>query len=74
MLARSENTSQRSYRMSPQFQRERTVYYDVLERCQKGALDITEWIGWFLNCLKHAITASEQTAAARRGLPVNGAR
>ena len=47
--------------MSSQIQRERNAYYDVLERCQKGTLDITEWIEWFLNCLKHAIAASEQT-------------
>lgn len=61
MLARSEKTSQRFYSMSAQIQRERKTYYDVLERCQKGALDITEWVGWFLNCLKRAIAASEQT-------------
>jgi Fic family protein len=61
MLARSEKTSQRFYSMSSQIQRERKAYYDVLEHCQKGSLDITEWINWFLNCLKHAIAASEQT-------------
>jgi Fic family protein len=61
MLARSEKTAQRFYSMSAQIQRERDDYYDVLERCQKGTLDITEWIEWFLNCLQHAIAASEQT-------------
>ncbi len=61
MLARSERTSQRFYSMSSQIQRERNAYYDVLEHCQKGTLNITEWIKWFLNCLKHAIAASEQT-------------
>jgi Fic family protein len=61
MLARSEKTAQRFYSMSAQIQRERKAYYDVLERCQKGTLDITEWIEWFLNCLKRAIAASEQT-------------
>lgn len=61
MLARSEGTSQRFYSMSAQIQRERKAYYEVLERCQKGTLDITGWIEWYLNCLKHAIAASEQT-------------
>jgi Fic family protein len=61
MLARSEKTAQRFYSMSAQIQRERNAYYDVLEQCQKRTLDITEWIEWFLNCLKRAIATSEQT-------------
>ncbi len=64
MLARSENTSQRFYSMSSQIQRERKDYYLVLERCQKGTLDITPWMEWFLNCLKRAIGASENLLAA----------
>jgi Fic family protein len=63
MLARSENTSQRFYSMSSQIQRERNDYYLVLERCQKGSLDITEWMDWYLNCLKRAIGASEKILA-----------
>ena len=61
MLARAEKTAQRFYSMSAQIQRERKAYYDVLERCQKGTLDITDWIEWFLSCLQHAIAASDQT-------------
>jgi Fic family protein len=64
MLARSERSSQRFYSMSSQIQHERQAYYDVLEHCQKGTLDITPWIEWFLNCLKHAIAASEKTLEA----------
>ena len=64
MLARSEKTAQRFYSMSAQIQHERKAYYDVLERCQKGTLDITDWIEWFLNCLQHAIAASDQTLEA----------
>lgn len=58
-LARSENFSQRFYSMSSQIQQERHAYYDILERCQQGDLDITPWLAWFLNCLKHAIVSSE---------------
>ena len=64
MLARSEKSSQRFYSMSSQIQRERKAYYDVLEHCQKGTLDITVWVEWFLTCLKHAIVASEDTLEA----------
>jgi Fic family protein len=59
MLARSERSSQRFYSMSAQIQRERNDYYRILERCQKGSLDITPWMIWFLECLKRAITSSE---------------
>jgi Fic family protein len=61
ILARAEKSSQRFYSMSAQIQRERKEYYDILESCQKGPLDITPWMEWFLNCLKHAIAASEKT-------------
>ena len=50
--------------MSSQIQRERKTYYDVLERCQKGTLDITSWVEWFLGCLKRALEASEETLQA----------
>ena len=64
MLARSEKSSQRFYSMSSQIQRERKEYYLVLEHCQKGTLDITLWMEWYLNCLKRAIGASEKILAA----------
>jgi Fic family protein len=60
MLARSEKSPQRFYSMSSQIQRERDAYYDVLESSQKGALNITPWVKWYLNCLRHAITSSEE--------------
>jgi Fic family protein len=61
MLARSEKSAQRFYSMSAQIRHERKEYYEVLEDCQKGTLDITSWLVWFLNCLTNAITASEET-------------
>lgn len=64
LLARAEKSAQRFYSMSSQIQQERTEYYAVLETCQKGALDITPWIEWYLNCLQHAIAASETTLEA----------
>jgi Fic family protein len=64
LLARSERSSQRFYSMSAQIQQERKAYYEVLERCQKGTLNITPWIGWYLDCLHHAIEASAETLEA----------
>lgn len=64
MLARSEKASQRFYSMSSQIHRERKNYYLVLEDCQKGTMDITHWMDWYLNCLKRAIAASEELLGA----------
>lgn len=59
-LAKSDNTTQRFYSMSTQIEKERKKYYDILELCQKGSLDLTTWLGWFLNCLDRALKNSEQ--------------
>jgi Fic family protein len=64
MLARSERTAQRFYSMSAQIQQERKAYYDVLEKSQKGTLDITRWIEWCLGCLRRSINASEELLEA----------
>lgn len=63
-LARSEGSSQRFYSMSSQIRLERTAYYDRLERTQRGDLDITGWISWFLACLDRAFDGAEDTLAA----------
>jgi len=59
MLARADETSQRFYSMSAQIRLERKGYYDILERTQKGSLNITNWLNWFLNCLLNALNATE---------------
>jgi len=61
LLARSDNIPQRFYSMSAQIQKERKAYYDILENTQKGILDITEWLTWFLNTLLNSIIHSEET-------------
>jgi Fic family protein len=60
-LARSEGSPQRFYSMSAQIRRERNDYYTMLERTQKGSLDITSWQEWFLSCLRRAIEGSQDT-------------
>ena len=59
LLSRSDKSVQRFYSMSAQIKVERKEYYNILEKIQKGNLDITEWILWFLNCLTNAINATE---------------
>ncbi len=54
-LARADNMSQRFYSMSARIRTDRKQYYDVLERSQKGSLDITQWVDWFINCVDQAI-------------------
>ena len=55
LLARADGSPQRFYSFSAQIQRERKAYYDILEQTQKGSLDVTEWLGWFLDTLLRAI-------------------
>lgn len=64
MLARSEQSSQRFYSMSAQIQQERDDYYKLLETAQKGNLDITQWMDWFLACLGRAFEGAETVLAA----------
>ena len=61
VLARADQSSQRFYSLSAQIQQERKDYYDELERAQKGTLDVTEWLSWFLGCLLRAIERAEKT-------------
>ena len=62
-LARAEGTSQRFYSFSAQIQRERKDYYDQLETTQKGPLDVTPWLSWFLGCLLRAVQGADATLA-----------
>ena len=62
-LARSEASPQRFYSMSAVIRLERKDYYATLERTQKGDLDITDWILWFLACLDRAIAGAERVLA-----------
>ena len=64
MLARSDNSSQPFYSMSAQIRQERKAYYDILERTQKGELEITPWLEWFLDCLGRAFDRADTTLAA----------
>lgn len=59
-LAKSDEDAQRYYSMSAQIRIERKAYYEILEKTQKGNLDITEWLTWYLNCLDSALNKTDQ--------------
>lgn len=59
LLAQSDKSNQRFYSMSAQIRIERKQYYEILEKTQKGDLDITDWIKWFLGCLINALKATD---------------
>lgn len=63
-LARSEGSAQRFYSMSSQIRTERSAYYLMLESTQRGDLDITSWLEWFLACLDRAFTGAETILSA----------
>ncbi|AZY48017.1 DUF4172 domain-containing protein [Bordetella avium] len=55
LLTRADGSPQRFYSLSAQIQRERQAYYDILERRQKGDMDVTQWLAWFLATLLKAL-------------------
>ena len=66
-LARAEQSAQRFYSLSAQIGRERKDYYDMLEQTQKGTLDVTAWLAWFLACLLRAMQGADATLSSVLG-------
>ena len=64
LLARADGSPRRFYSLSAQIQRERKAYYDILERTQKGSLDVTAWLAWFLATLHRAVDQAQHTLDA----------
>ena len=63
-LARADRSAQRLYSLSAQIQRERKDYYEMLERTQKGPMDVTPWLNWFLGCLLRAVEGAQASLSA----------
>ena len=61
LLAGAEGSGERFYSMSSQILAERKLYYQVLQKVQHSSGDITEWIVWFLRCLKNAMLSTQNT-------------
>ena len=71
-LARSERSSQRFYSMSAQIREERATTTEVLEQTQRGTLDVTPWMEWFLECLARAVQSAERDSPVCRGARGSG--
>jgi Fic family protein len=59
-LAQSESSGQRFYSVSSQIRQERSKYYESLERTQKGDMDVSKWLLWFLGCFARSIDGAEK--------------
>jgi Fic family protein len=68
-LAQDERSADRFYSVSAQIHAERREYYSALEHAQRGTLDVTEWVLWFLRCFTRAIdTSRDAVSRARRAV------
>jgi Fic family protein len=63
-LARADRTKHRFYSMSSRIASDRKEYYRELELAQRGDLDITGWLTWFLQCLSRAVDDADQMLGA----------
>jgi Fic family protein len=59
LLAKGERSAMRFYSLSAEIQAEKDAYYDAIERAQRGTLDVTRWIRWFLCCHRRAVGTAE---------------
>lgn len=64
LLTRADGSPQRFYSLSAQIQRERKAYYAILERTQKGSMEVTPWLAWFLQTLHRAVDQAQHTLNA----------
>ncbi|NWE67260.1 Fic family protein [Pseudomonas gingeri] len=58
-LAQSEQQAIRFYAMSASILEDRKGYYQILENSQKGSLDITPWLQWFLQTLLRSLEQAQ---------------
>lgn len=66
-LSQDEHQPMRLFSLSAQILRERESYYRILECTQRGGLEVTEWLVWFLMQVEAAAMAAEQTVANTLG-------
>lgn len=59
-LARSDKSTQQFYSLSAEIMKQRSAYYKMLEKSQKGDTEITEWMMWFLSCFHKALITTQK--------------
>jgi Fic family protein len=60
-LARADSSPMRFYSITAEIRKERARYYEILEETQKGGLDVTDWILWYLECLDRALETTKES-------------
>jgi Fic family protein len=63
-LARADQTRERFYSMSSGIEAQRREYYLQLESAQRGSLDVTAWLAWFLQCLDETLDSATSSLSA----------
>ena len=59
-LAQADGVKDRYYSMSSGIEARRGEYYRRLEATQRGDLDLTLWLTWFLDCLNYTIRSADE--------------
>lgn len=57
-LAQDERSTRRFFSMSRQIREDRKHYYAVLKETQRGSLDVTPWLGWYVQCYERSTLAA----------------
>lgn len=65
-LSRADGSPLRFYSLSAQIEGERKQYYRILEQQQRGSLDITPWLQWFLGCCDRSLHRAETAVKTLR--------
>lgn len=60
-IARDERQTVRLFSLSAQIMRTRKGYYEILEKTQRGGIDVTPWLAWFLGQVGEACSLAEDT-------------
>jgi len=61
LLARADESPDRFYSMSSQIESERNMYYQRLEEQQRGEMDLTPWLHWFLGWLDRSFDRADNS-------------
>lgn len=63
LLARADKSEFRFYNISTQINKDKSHYYEILERVQHGDGEITEWLRWYADTLSAALDEAETTVS-----------
>lgn len=59
-LAQADGKTIRCYAMSVTILARRKEYYEALQAAQRGTMDITEWLSWFIDTLAAAVAGAQR--------------